>query len=69
MQYHNESVLKKYAPKLKIGTVKEYMAQFNVIAAHTSFGDEDKHEQYCASLPYKIRDAFAIGSHSIVMLE
>jgi hypothetical protein len=22
-QYHNESVLKKYAPKLKIGTVKE----------------------------------------------
>jgi hypothetical protein len=23
IQYHNESVLKKYAPKLKIGTVKE----------------------------------------------
>ena len=22
-QYHNESVLKKYAPKLKVGTVKE----------------------------------------------
>ena len=22
-QYHNESVLKKYAPKLKIGEVKE----------------------------------------------
>jgi hypothetical protein len=23
MQYHNESVLKKYGPKLKVGTVKE----------------------------------------------
>jgi hypothetical protein len=22
-QYHNESVLKKYAPKLKVGTLKE----------------------------------------------
>ena len=22
-QYHNEGVLKKYAPKLKVGTVKE----------------------------------------------
>lgn len=23
MQYHNEGVLKKYSPKLKIGTLKE----------------------------------------------
>ena len=52
----------------KVGTVKEYTAQFNVIAARTSFSDEDKRERYRASLPYKIRDAFAIGSHSIATL-
>ena len=49
----------------KVGTVKEYTADFNVIAARTSFSDEDKHEWYCTGLPLKIKNVLATSAHDI----
>ncbi len=52
----------------KLGTIKEYMAEFNAIAARTKFSNEDKLEQYRTSLPYKLKDIFAQGAHDISTL-
>ncbi|KAI1796525.1 hypothetical protein LXA43DRAFT_1090093 [Ganoderma leucocontextum] len=49
----------------RLGTVKDYTTQFNAIAAHTQFGDADKHERYHTALPHKIKDAFALTAHDI----
>ena len=48
----------------KLGSVKEYTAQFNVVAAHTSFSD-NKCKHYWQGLPYRIKDKFAITAHDI----
>ena len=52
----------------KLGTVKEYTAEFNAVAARTKFSNEDKLERYRAGLPYKLKDIFAQGAHDISTL-
>ena len=49
----------------KVGTVKEYTADFNAIAAQTSFSDEDKREQYRTGLPPRIKDVLVTSTHDI----
>ena len=49
----------------KLGTVKEYTAQFNAVAARTSFSDDDKRERYRQGLPYCIKDEFVTTAHDI----
>ena len=49
----------------KVGMVKEYTADFNTIAAQTSFSNEDKCEWYCTGLPPKIKDVLATSAHNI----
>ena len=52
----------------KLGTTKEYMAEFNAVTARTKFSNKDKLEQYRTSLPYKLKDIFAQGTHDILTL-
>ena len=48
----------------KLGSVKEYTAQFNVVAARTSFSN-NKRKHYWQGLPYRIKDKFATTAHDI----
>ena len=52
----------------KLGTIKEYTAEFNAVAARTKFSKEDKLERYRAGLPYKLKDIFAQRAHNISTL-
>ncbi len=52
----------------KLGTIKEYTAEFNAVTARTKFSNKDKLEQYRTSLPYKLKDIFAQGAHDISTL-
>lgn len=52
----------------KLGTVKDYTAEFNAAAARTGFSDEDKRERYRQGLPYRIKDEFATTAHDISTL-
>ena len=49
----------------KVGMVKEYTADFNMIAAQTSFSGKDKHEWYHTGLPPKIKDVLTTSAHDI----
>ena len=52
----------------KLGTIKDYMAKFNTVAACTKFSDKDKIEHYRSGLPYRLKDIFAQGAHDISTL-
>ncbi len=52
----------------KLGTIKEYTAEFNTVAACTKFSNKDKLERYHTGLPYKLKDIFAQGAHDISTL-
>ena len=49
----------------QLGTVKEYTASFNAIAARTPFSLEDRRDHYVAALPTRLQDEFAITAHVI----
>ena len=49
----------------QLGTVKEYTASFNAIAARTPFSLEDRRDRYVAALPTRLQDEFAITAHVI----
>lgn len=49
----------------KLGAVKDYTAEFDVIASRTELSDVDKQEQYCGGLPARIKDVLATSSHDV----
>ena len=51
----------------KLGSVKEYTAKFNVVAARTSFSN-NKRKHYWQGLPYRIKDEFVTTAHDISVL-
>ncbi|EJF55280.1 hypothetical protein DICSQDRAFT_74776, partial [Dichomitus squalens LYAD-421 SS1] len=53
----------------KLGTAKDYTANFNAIAARTPLSDEDKQACYVDGLLYKIQNEFAVTVHEIDTLE